>query len=130
LRHPECAWILVDDIPGREGVVCGRCGDGLSIRQQHPAGEELLARLPPFRRQPVGKVAEPRVDIHMTIGVEPRGLQADAPLETPVHADSRCAGAPPVAEDVLERVAMARALHDSDGLVGRWIVGVTAYWAM
>ena len=56
-------------------------------------------------------------------------MESDAPLEIPVDPDPRRARIPPVAVDVLERVAMAGALHETAWLVRHWIVRRVRKWA-
>src|SRR5881409_1177588 len=68
------------------------------------------------------KVAEARIDVHLTVGIKAGGVEPDATLEIPVHADPRRARVPPVTVDVLERVAVAGTLHESAGLVRHRIV--------
>src|SRR6266516_1657523 len=98
------------------------------VRQQHPAGERLLAAAPRFRRQPVREIAEACVDVHLTVGVEARGMQTNASLEIPVDADPRCAGVPPVAMYILERVAVTSSLHESARFVCNGIVWRVGEW--
>src|SRR5688572_24809299 len=90
--------------------------------KEHPARERLLARTPPFCREPVREVAKARIDVHLAVRIESGGMQTDAALEVPVHADPWRAGVPPIAVDILEGVAMAGALYESARLVRDGVV--------
>src|SRR3982074_1411686 len=98
------------------------------VRQEHPAGKEVIALAIRFCRQPVRKIAEPGVDIHLAVTVEARWVQTDAPLEVPVDPDPRCARVPPVSVDVLEGVAVSGALDESAWLVRNRSVRSVSEW--
>src|SRR6185436_11111672 len=58
----------------------------------------------------------------LTVGIEACGVQRYPPLEVPIVADPRSASVPPVAEHVLESVAVTRAVNKPAGLVANRIV--------
>src|SRR5882672_12454528 len=68
------------------------------------------------------EVTKARVDIHLPVAVEARRMEADAALEVPVHPDPRRPRTPPVTVQVLERVAVSGALHESARLIRDGIV--------
>ena len=75
------------------------------------------------------KIAEARVDIHLTVGIETRRVHPNAALEVPVDGNPRRAGVPPIPVDILERVAVSGALHKSARLVRDRIVRCIGEWA-
>src|SRR6185436_14311620 len=87
-----------------------------------PAGEEIVARTSLLRWQEVWEITEAGVDVHLTVGIETCRVQRDPPLEVPVVADPRSARVPPVAEHVLESVAVSSAVNEPAGLVANRIV--------
>src|SRR5205085_9045507 len=95
-----------------ERVARGGSRYGFAIRQQHPSGKCLTGRAPRFRRQPMRKISEAGVDVELAILVEARGMESDAALEIPVHRDPWRSCIPPVAVEILKRVAVARALDE------------------
>src|SRR4030081_2970533 len=99
------------------------------VRQEHPAGKEVIALAIRSCRQLVRKIAESGVDIHLAVTVEARWVQTDAPLEIPVDPDPGCARVPPVSVDVLEGVPMSGALDESARLVRNRIVRGVSEWA-
>src|SRR5207302_10610520 len=110
------------DATSRETVERRRRRRELAVRQEHPAGEELVARLARLRREPVREVAEARVDEHLPVRIEAGRMQADAALEGPIHADPWRPGIPPIPVHILEGVAVPGTVDESAGLIGDRII--------
>src|SRR5436853_3507747 len=63
------------------------------------------------------KISEAGVDVELAILVEARGMESDAALEIPVHRNPWRPCIPPVAVEILKRIAVARALDEPTRLV-------------
>ncbi|PAV66927.1 hypothetical protein WR25_22929 [Diploscapter pachys] len=122
-RQPEGARVFVGRLVRREAGNAGARRRGLAIGQQHPAGEQRIRIAEAARRHALRKVAEARRHAHLPVRVEHRRPHPDPPLERPIVADPRRTGIPPIAVEILERIAVPCPLHEPAGLVADGIVG-------